>query len=188
MEYNRSSQHGRNNINYKTMRIYKIINTDKITAAKDFLVECDKQTEANYETIRNEITPFEWESWFGYSSGFSLLPRFTGFKPEPPLKEVPKGWKPYKDEPSVLVPNGRTKIGREAAKKLRNLPNWHYPKIYQVLSIKEQDHVGRFTIPELRITEDKSEVFLITDDRVKLDKADFEEVTQTYVEEKLGIN
>ncbi|WP_341221893.1 hypothetical protein [Polaribacter atrinae] len=168
------------------MRVYKIINEEKFLKADIFLKELKQLKKENIKTIKTNITPFEWDSYLGYSTSFHLLPTYSGFKPKKPIEKALDGWREDKDHADILVPNKRTKAGKEIVKKLDELPNFTFEKIAKVLDIKLISS-GRFTIPSLRISKNKKHIFLIADDRAKLKAKDFKEVTITYVNKKLGI-
>jgi hypothetical protein len=168
------------------MRVYKIINAEKLTKAKDFLTELKNQRKQNIDTINSTITPFKWAEYLESSGGFNLLPTYLGFKPKQKLKEIPEGWKIDKDYPGILSPYRRSKAGRMIAKKIEELPNYSFQKIAHVLDVKIKC-IGRFLIPSLRISKNKKHVFLIVDSKVKLNKKDFKEVTISYANKKLGI-
>ncbi|MGJ8760353.1 MAG: hypothetical protein ACSHXA_07385 [Polaribacter sp.] len=101
------------------MRVYKIINEEKFLKADIFLKELKKLKKENINTIKTNITPFEWESYLGYSTSFHLLPTYSGFKPTKAIELPFDGWKEDKDHADILVPNKRTKVGKVIAKKTR---------------------------------------------------------------------
>lgn len=79
-----------------------------------------------------------------------------------------------------------TKAGKNVAKKLNSLKNYGYFVVLDTLGIN-YDAIGRFTIPSLRVTKDRGEVYFIGDDKIELSEKDFEEVTFTYVKKKLEL-
>lgn len=169
------------------MRLYKIINDEKKVDASKFIKEMADQNKANSENIQNNITPFPWTLYSGWDGGFNLLTTYHGFKPEGGIpEEIPTGWKIDKDNAEILTPNLRTKLGRSIRDQLRELKNWSFHKIYDVLNI-QVDTLGRFTIPGLYVSQNKEEVYLKIDAKVDLSEEDFEEVTLTYVNKMLGI-
>jgi len=168
------------------MRLYKVINSEKFKDAKEFLELIYKQKKENLDFIRENITPFDWQMYSGWSGGFYMLETFNGFIPKPKLDKIPSGWKFDKDNEELLVPNKRTKLGKKIYEDLNNLQNWSFHKIFDVLNIHVET-IGRFTIPGLYLSKDEKEVYLKVDFKVELDEKDFEEVTVTYVNKMLGI-
>lgn len=164
------------------MKFYKIINTDKIKIANEFLLEIEEKKEKNYKQAKT-ITPFEWDEYLRPGASIFILPKFLGFKPINKI-ETPIGWKYDKNYPTILVCDKRTKVGRENIKLLDNLPNYICFEIYDILNI-EYDITGRFTLPKLIFPDDEKEIYLNVDDKIKLDKSDYMEVTRDYIEEKI---
>lgn len=164
------------------MRIYKIINEKKFEGAKTFLAEVNRQGKENIDIVSNKVTPFKWKKCLVQPEGFQLLPTYMGFVPETELTEVPEGWMYDKKFPTVLVPNKRTKIGKQAVKDIKALQNFAFYSVYLAIDI-DVELTGKFTLPAYVVAKDNSEIYLVIDDRVKLEKKDFEEVTVSYVEE-----
>lgn len=172
----------RKNKKTKNMKFYKIINTDKIKIANEFLLEIEDKAEKNHAQAKT-ITPFEWDKFLVSNASIHLLPIYLGFEPINKIK-APIGWRYDKNYPTALVCDKRTKVGRENIKLLDNLPNYCNFEIYDTLNI-EYDITGRFMLPKLFFSDDKKEIYLNLDDKIKLDKSDYLEVTRDYIEEKI---
>lgn len=166
------------------MRLYKIIDEKRKQDAVEFYNHLEEQRVANNKEILANITCFEWDQYLGYQGGLQLLPTYTGFFPKQKLKQPPQGWKFHKDHSDCIMPDKRTKEGKRIAKQLDELVNYRFHTIYDKLNIIVH-HNGRFTIPGLIMSHDKSEIYLKLDAKVELKKKDFEEVTLTYVKEKI---
>lgn len=171
------------------MRFYKLTDEKVIESATSFLEKLEKQQEENLKNIHENITPFDWDHYFGREGGgFFLLTRYVGFAPKQELKEIPKGWRIHKEHENVLVPNARTRIGKKVRKQLDDLPNIYYPRIYEIVGIEDPNLIGRFYTPSLFKSNDETEIFFGCDPKLDMRPiSGFEEVTLTYVEEKLGI-
>lgn len=166
------------------MRIYKIINSGLIDNAKCFLEEYNTLKEEKLETIK-KIVPFEWSSFYRSGSTFNLLPDYISFKPITPLDEVPKGWIEDKEAPGYFKPNRRTKIGKDFIRIQNEIKSLRFDEPDSFLNI-EFDYFGRFTPPMIYDSWDKEEFYYGCDSRIKLNKEDFEEVTISYVEERIN--
>ncbi len=123
------------------------------------------------------------EKYMGKEEGFSLVPSYFAFKPIENM-ETPKGWKSVKDKQEYLHPDKRTKEGKELSIKLLNLPILLYMQVYDILGLPD-NRSGRFIVPNIYISEDKTEVYLKIDSDFELSEIDYEEVTLTYVNKKL---
>jgi len=165
------------------MRIYKILNTELIEKSKQFTKELESKIEQANDLIKS-LVPFEYKIRYGREKSWNLLPFYYAFKPINELKEVPKGWKEFKDEKGFYTPDRRSKIGKEFYLKLEAIKGFNHFIADDVLGIKFQ-YGGRFTPPMIYNAWDNSEFYYACDDRIKLNKEDFEEVLISYVEEKL---
>jgi len=167
------------------MRIYKITDEKTFNAALEFIQKCDKLQKENEQKLK-DIVPFKWTSYLGHDrqSGFNKLVDYTGFVPSEKLEEIPSGWKLLKGYKDFLVPDKKTKLGKDAAKKISELNRVWFSEIYAVLGIEKED-LRRFTVPHLYLSKDKKEIYFKTDIEQEVDTEKFEEVTITYVQSKL---
>lgn len=163
------------------MRFYKIVDSDLQKKAFAFVAEKEALEAENLLKVENKI-PFKFNKYLAGPS-FSLVPRYVAFKPTEKIG-IPKGWKPRKEHRGFIEPDARTKQGREIRNFLSELPLLFYPEVYEVLEI-QTPNLRKFTIPAIFTDRGKKEVYLKIDDSVDLNPSKFEEVTLTYIKNKI---
>lgn len=103
-----------------------------------------KQTEDNYKTVEDRLGKFT--KTLSSEGGFYVLPTISGIVPTE-VTEI-EGMIPDKKYPDVLVPNRRTKKGKEIQDFLNRLPNWWYTDGLDLFPMKRKDITGeRFYTP-----------------------------------------
>ena len=167
------------------MRFWKITDEQTFKNAKEFIDNCNKLQKKNEKQLK-EIVPFEWNQYMGHGkgSGFNLLVDYDGFVPKDKSITKLDGWKTDKKYNIVFIPDLRTKKGKEIKEKLKNLNKVWFKDVFTAIDLKQED-LRRFTVPYLFLSTDKKEIFLKTSDEQKVDKKRFEEVTLSYVENKI---
>lgn len=165
------------------MRIWKVIDPVKIEIVRALVQEIKAGSKSNVELWEN-LAPFEFTQYYRGST-FNKCNSVAGVVPADENVELPKGWLKTKDR--GVVPNGRTKEGKELQREIdTNTVQIPYFRIYYAAGLKDRD-AGRFTIPGVYEAADGTEVYVSLDSKHDLSKdKNFEEVTQSYVEEKIN--
>jgi len=108
-----------------------------------------------------EFTGLKYEQRLG-DFGFSLTFRIIGIIPV--VNSVyGDEWKRDVNNPGVIIPNKKTKRGKEIAKFLRELECVFYTEIFDALEIEDHFY-GKFKIPH--ITGNENTVLVFLDDQV----------------------
>lgn len=150
---------------------YKI--TDKQSEVYNQFKELlDWEREIKQENERNLIKKAgsDFRAYMGTPAPHhdSRVTRFSGFEFTEPDKLNPKAWKPDKDNPDIMVPNRRTKAGKEMDRFLSGmsgeLKQSHFGKIYDILGLSRP--TGRFKLPQVGLGKE-DEILIAIDAEVE---------------------
>lgn len=109
-----------------------------------YIEKCRNQKKDNFIAIEDRLGKFK--KHFSISGGMMVLPTIKGIIPTE-VTEI-EGMIPHKEHPEVLVPNRRTKKGKEIQDFLNSLPNWWYTESLKFFPLKRKDINGeRFYTP-----------------------------------------
>lgn len=165
---------------------YKIVNKDcslykELHALRTKELEIGKK---NIELIEEKVGQ-KFNSFLGSNSQQTVLrvPQYIGFEFEDNTKLDPKVWIKHKDHEHILVPNKKTKAGKEMHTFLRSeLGNSFYNNVFDILGV---DVSGNFTFPYLQIA---GEILLLyigddidpkNDKLIEITRKEFIELQQT---------
>ena len=135
----------------------------------------------NIKAIQEKIGNLEWSGYLGISGqqNFGRVTHYSGFNFKDPSKVNLKTWKIDKDNPSIFIPNLRTKSGREMSQFLSNgLKRSSYSKVCNILNIAR---LGRFTFPFVEICSDV--IILYLDEKHRPSDENIIEITSKEFEE-----
>lgn len=108
----------------------------------------------------NERLGFEWDKFIGYpgQQNFNRVPIYMGFKPKS-MEEIDFTiWRKDKEHPDFIVPNRKTKAGRDMAEFLSNgLQGSRYSNVFDILGL---EHGRKFTLPYVEICVDGIVLYL----------------------------
>lgn len=167
---------------------YKIINTESEVYKKlhELRTRELQIIEENEKAVIEKIG-FEYDSFMGSNSQqtWNRVTRYTGFKPKPKQEIDMTIWNKDPDDKSYLVPNKRTKKGREIAEFLLNgLKGSRYDKVFEILL--DKDHHRRFTFPYVDIVDgiiliymDENHEPADTENVIEITKKEFEELNKS---------
>lgn len=163
------------------MRFWKITEPSLFEKAQILFDRVLEGANKNHK-IWEEIVPFKFHEVYT-QNGFNLCATVVGVVPADQNAELPVGWRRSKDR--GVIPDGRRKEGRVAQRTINDSTvQVAYTAVHNLLGVHER--YGRFTIPQILRSVDKTEFYAVLDDKYDL-KADtrLEEVTRSYVETKL---
>lgn len=164
------------------MRIWKVTEPGRAEAVIK-LVEKIAEGSVNNRDLWSRLAPFTFKQYYG-TEGFNLCGTISGLVPEDENQDLPKGWIFSKDR--GVIPNGRTKEGKEILRKLDSeTVQVYFGEVYKAIRLAKTEF-SRFGIPQVRVSKDGKEAYVMLDEKYDLEgNQNFEEVTISYVNSKL---
>lgn len=167
---------------------YKITNIDSVVYQKLHTLRSQElQFEKDNVVAIEQKTGMTFKQVYGDLSqqNFRRVPQYSGFVFDQDVKTVdPKMviWKPLKQDPTVSIPNPRTKLGREMREFLCNgLKGGRYDNVFTALGIEM--NFRSFSFPYVEILADQS-IVVYLDDKLDPKIKDLIEITRSEFKER----